>query len=319
MEDFSMKKVSFGALLIICSFLLITTFFSCSNPSDSGVSNTKTSVFDFRIKDETERSQANISRSLGGTKIYETSEPFLVDPNKPIQLTSDEQKSIFKLEALSETNSKKGIKVTLTPPSSPNAYITGINIWYIDGNENYSTKTYSNRLPGDIYYFPFVLPNKRVIIAIEAQFLNKGEFQARYAIDTKTGIGTIDDLPKDYDSEKSHIAINNLAASIKNVIPPDLNVHGLKRLQKHCAFQYTMGEPRYLNWIWIGANETLINAMDECYDLDFSNLHDTSRVGSYKYYFLYVAYKFEVEGYDNQQFFTPAVESKLVEISSIRP
>ena len=344
-----MKKLQFLTMFTLGLLMAFSTI-SCSNAAgDSGNSNVeekkensvtdsqKQNVFDFRNKLPSDSSRALQSQAADESKkIYKVTTPVEVLQNY-CELAAGEENTIFTFEALDEGDSHKGIKVTYhLPESKKNSGLMGLQIRYLDGNGNYSTfcvpdnvwYPYSSgtdeQKADKVFYFPFVLPNSTVQLVGLASYQNSQDgstldYMGKYTLNTKTGLGVIDDLPKGFESDYSHVIINNLKADIKYVIPP---VEDITKMDKTINLWYTDNkEDRWDNNSrkCVGDRVIKINSEEEKYRIDYTtDFNSIPASAKQKYIFLQVFYTYKEKGYDGVTFRTPHIFSDLVERSSIK-
>ena len=340
-----MKKLQILSMFTLGLLMAFSTI-SCSNDStdstavtpavtnDGSGNSTDLKVFDLRNKvaGSTARSlSARAASENAAEKVYSTNTPFIYE-NK-VGITEDEIKQILKFEAVEEGQEYKGVKVTYHLPNSlSNAGLDAIQIRYVDGNGNATTTMQLENVwyeagsgtaaqkADKVFYFPLVQPNSSVtlnglISYKKTQSGNSLDFSAQYKLDTKTGLGTIDDLPKNYGTDYTHVSVSNLTGKISNVIAPVE-----KSMKKKMILWYTDDfDNRWNNdkREWVSAITQEITSESGEFDIDYTNAYKVKPNSSRKYLFLQFFYSYRVDGYSNAEFKTPALDSPLVEKSTI--
>lgn len=309
------------------------------NPSTSGADETKknttvSDIFDFRIKNGKTSASSGSARTIlqsetQSESVYETSTPYLVAKDE-IGITK-EINTMFTLSA----DSEKGVKIVFKYPQSLNNNtwnFVAINVWSIDANDNYTIrmstqnagKGFGVAVPDITLYYPYVLANTSSKIAVAAVFNKKGEggrsyeWQARYNLDTKSGLGVIDTLPKNYVDNTSHVSIDGFNVKIKNVIAPEITA--AKEMGKYAVLYYTDATENSNRWDaaheWIGELYDIVKTDSDCYSMSFLTLFIPEPENLRKNFFIQFTYRFIVDGYEGVYFFTPEILPDLQDFES---
>lgn len=332
-----MKKSIFSIAALLSVFLI----FGCANSSGDDSSSSPSGgdvpisemTFDFRIK-KTSGTQ-NASRALqaeGDGKLYEVTEPFINFKNE-LNLSEEVVKGLFTLQA----DEEKGIKITfhkdkvqLTGDKAEYVYDM-FNVTYMDKNKNYSSRMnyYTWRDKGNErteFYYPLVRPNSLGVgLSVAVLYKNPNENDVQYEVsslyvlDTLGGLGCVDDLPEGANDDTSHILIDNLTATVKNVIPPD-NMGGIAKNMKkaHCLY-FTDGTDLETRWeqnIGFGYKYEEMST-EEALTIDLNLSFNPCQKDERKNMYVQLVYAFSIDGYDGVEFLTPELISTFEPLSSV--
>lgn len=289
----------------------------------------------YEDEDSDSKIEANGIGLDSAEKIYTTSKPVLVAINT-MNLSEAEQNEVFTLEAVEKDSGKVGVKVSFKAPASfsdksPNCLIA----YYIDKAGNTSTRadyyfTNSETQSEGTFYFPFVDEDSFVSLNFLLQYYGDDsapyQFSASYSVNTKSGLGTIGILPKNYNNnnpctdsriveEDDKLTVNGIAAS--SIIPKSIKtVDGSARFE----FFYTKSNEPVTCWnesSYYGDRYIPVDEFEDTYTLtDYPKPNKRGAAG-FEYYFCQFMYKYSVEEYPECSYSTPSIMSAIREVPNV--
>lgn len=303
-----MKKIIF--LLFMCLMLV-----GC--PSGPKI----LSLIDLRNKDL----NGNITRSVVTSEFsysYEGLDQSINSSTGP--LTEEDVKSLITF-----SDDPNGFRVTYTDsPKLDNYTISYIDIHYIDGNENFSTKQnltsycrneFALTKETFSWVYPLVNPGKTYKFSVRIKwYCNENTsdnftLQIFYNITPTHGIGMIDDLPRNYDSS-DYVTLENKLLTIHDVIPVESTDVVEKQVQ---IFGKKTNSDHWITEVHhVKSYRVEITSFDDnsAITFDFSNENLETEL---PYLFCQFMYTYTLEGYDYCKFYTPEFLSPIVKSSNL--
>ena len=261
-------------------------------------------------------------------KIYKTEQPVTVE-NNTLNLTAEEIKNVFTLEAIKKDEAKKGVKITYKAPSSRTErkpYL--ISVTYVDNKGSRSTagSYYNPELKDMELVFPYVNEDSYLTLVLYLEGAGKesvpDKFSAFYILNTKSGSGAIADLPENYGNwyprSDSRITVKDGKLTVNDImgtkiIPQNLN---FSSLNASIAICYTNSNDPQKSWddaFWFRANQTSEKTSADTYTFTSFPKPNKKDAKGYKYYFYQFKYEYTIEG-DVLGYSTPVVDSAIYEV-----
>lgn len=261
-------------------------------------------------------------------KIYKTEQPVTVE-NNTLNLTAEEIKNVFTLEAIEKGEAKKGVKITYKAPSSRTErkpYL--LTVTYMDNKGAHSTAGgyYNQDLKDMELYFPYVNEDSYLMLKLylegEGENAVPDKFSAFYILNTKSGSGAIADLPENYGNwyprSDSRITISDGKITVKDIMGTKIIPQNLtfSSLNASIAIIYTNSNDPQKSWddaFWFRANQTSEKTSADTYTFTSFPKPNKRDAKGYKYYFYQFKYEYTIEG-DVLGYSTPVVDSAIFEV-----
>ena len=261
-------------------------------------------------------------------EIYKTEQPVTVE-NNTLNLTAEEIKNVFTLEAIEKGEAKKGVKITYKAPSSrterkPNL----LTVTYMDNKGAHSTAGgyYNQDLKDMELYFPYVNEDSYLMLKLYLESSGQASvpdrFSAFYILNTKSGSGAIADLPENYGNwyprSDSRITVSDGKLTVKDIMGTKIIPQNLtfSSLNASIAIIYTNSNDPQKSWddaFWFRANQTSEKTSADTYTFTSFPKPNKKDAKGYKYYFYQFKYEYTIEG-DVLGYSTPVVDSAIFEV-----
>lgn len=261
-------------------------------------------------------------------KIYKTEQPVTVE-NNTLNLTTEEIKNVFTLEAIEKGEAKKGVKITYKAPSSrterkPNL----ISVTYVDNKGSRSTagSYYNPELKDMELVFPYVNEDSYLTLVLYIEGAGKesvpDKFSAFYILNTKSGSGAIADLPENYGNwyprSDSRITVSDGKLTVKDIMGTKIIPQNLtfSSLNASIAIIYTNSNDPQKSWddaFWFTGYPTAEKTSADTYTFTSFPKPNKRDGKGYKYYFYQFKYEYTIEG-DMLGYNTPVVDSAIFEV-----
>lgn len=264
-------------------------------------------------------------------KIYKTSTPVKIDKDN-LNLTETEQKEIFTVEAIEKGEEKAGVKFTFKAPTSlAEKTPRGLTLYYIDKAGNSSTR--GNYHFSDTekdkatLYFPFVDEDSLITLKLFIEYDGVGvtydQFIAYYILNTKSGLGTIGILQKNYTNwepcSDSRIVINDKGLTVNNIAASSIIPTSIKTTNRSASLGlfYTKSKEPVERWeeqFWADGKWPELENFTDTYTFNSYPKANKKNAKGFGYYFYEFMYSYKVEGYPECDYSTPNIISAIYEV-----